>query len=210
MLMTTALMLALAAGDVEGEAITEQLHEEPTSPFPTTGVQIRLNGGFSAEWGIFPESLLGGTLSARIGNDTWSGLLEAWTVFPTAVQMSDEGSVNAFALGGIGGICGQWIVSTIDMSACALGRGGALLIEPKDSNPVQQGWQPTASAGGRVSVEWPRDSLLGVFVSMQLFVPIVRAKLYGNTLSDGTPLERSWVQPLVFGGGRIGFLLRFR
>lgn len=209
MLMTTALLLALAAGD--GEVVEpEPLHEAPTSPFPLTGPQIRLNGGFSAEWGVYPESLLGGTLSLRIGNATWSGLIEAWTVFPTAVQMSDTGSINAFAIGGIGGVCGSWIVSTVDLSACALGRGGALLVEPKMANPVQQGWQPTVSAGGRFNVEWPRDSLLGLFVSAQVFVPIVRARIYGATEEDGTPRERSWVQPLVFGGMRIGFLLRFR
>lgn len=210
MLMTTALLLALAAGEPE-VVEPEVLHDDPVSPFPLTGPQIRLNGGFSAEWGVYPESLLGGTLSLRIGNATWSGLIEAWTVFPAAVQMNDESSINAFAIGGIGGVCGSWIVSTVDLSGCALGRGGALLVEPKfESNPVQRGWQPVAAAGGRFNVEWPRDSLIGLVVSAQLFVPILRARIYGSTDDTGMALERSWVQPLVFGGMRIGFLLRFR
>lgn len=208
--MTTATMLLLALAASGGGAVAETMKEDDVSPFPETGAQVRLSGGFSAEWGVFPESLLGGTLSLRVGNATWSGVLEAWTVFPTAIEMNDIGSVNAFALGGIAGVCGQWIVSTVDMSACALGRGGALLIEPKMSTPSPAGWQPTAAAGGRFNIEWPRSSLLAVYLSAQLFVPIIRAHFEGARDEAGTPLERSWVQPWVYGGGRIGFLLRFR
>ncbi len=199
-MLTTLLLLSLAAGD---EAVTERLTPDEPSPFPSTGAQVRMNVGFDAEWGVFPESLLGATVALRVGNATWSGLLEAWTVFPTAVEVSATGSVDAFAVGGIGGVCGQWVVSTVDLSGCLLGRGGALLISPRNDETVNpSGWQPTASAGGRVSVEWPRNSVLGLFVSAQLFVPVLRPYFRSD--------ERSWFQPMVYGGGRIGFLLRFR
>lgn len=198
--VTGLLLAALAA--VDGGVAPERLEEGLPSPFPLEGAQVRLNVGFQTEWGVFPESLLGATVSLRIGGGTWSGLLEAWTVFPAAVEVSTNGSIDAYALGGMGGVCGQWILSTIDMSACALGRGGALLIDPRNTTVDRPGWQPTAAVGGRFGVEWPRDSVLGLFVSAQLFVPVLRPYFRSD--------ERSWFQPMVYGGGRIGFLLRFR
>lgn len=161
---------------------------------------LRIGGGFVTEWGTHPESILGASLGVRLGVKLISLLLEGWTIFPTTWGVTTVGSLNLFSLGGHVGLCTEWWLLTAAITGCVMGRGGAMLVEGYATNPVPRGWQPSAAAGARVGLEWPRDEWIGLYVSTQAFVPIVRPRV----TSDGA----SWVQPWVLGGGQIGIRVR--
>jgi hypothetical protein len=152
------------------------------------------------EGGVHPMGLLGAELGTRVGGERWSVLVGAWTMLPTTLAVSDTGSVNVYSLGGMLGACGQSPLLAGLVVGCVSGRGGALYTQARNSSPTTPTWQPMASAGAQLWVEWPRDTTIALTVALQAWVPIVRPAV----ASDGT----SWSQPWVHGGGSIGLVAR--
>lgn len=170
------------------------------------GLSFRFRLGFSPEWGSQPGASLGAGLGFRLGSGAWSGILEAWNIFPSAFGPIGEtrgGSVSSFSVGGILGGCYERPVLSGSLIGCVLARGGAMLFEPRNLPDVTASqWQPVVSAGLRVSGEWPRESLLAFFVASQVFVPILRPHF--------DSVQVRWAQSWVFGGLQVGLRLRLQ
>lgn len=189
----------LAASDTAAPPAKPQL-KQSSAPAKPSAVAARFTVGFATEGGVFPGSILGAMVSLRLGGQRVSALLEAWTVFPTATAVSPAGTANTFSFGGTGGVCAELPVWSASLTGCALGRVGALLVEGRNATVSPAGLQPTAAAGLRVGLEWPRDSMLALVVNAHGFVPIVR----GRFEAEGY----RWEQPWFFGGGQVGLQLR--
>ena len=176
--------------------------QRPETTPPQRGFGAIVSLGGITEFGAHPSSMLGVTLGARIGGPVISGVIEGWTIFPTALIVSPTATLNAFSYGGTIGVCGEAVLLSGDILGCVIGRGGTTLLEGRNAETHPGGWIASAAGGLRLRGEWPRDSLLGFFISVEGFVPIIRTVV---TAGDTT-----WKQPWVFGGGVIGLLLRFK
>jgi hypothetical protein len=163
-------------------------------------VRAPLRVAVLTEGGVHPMGLLGAELSARVGGERWSVLVGTWTMLPTTLAVSDLGSLNLYSLGGTVGACGQLPLLAGLVVGCVSGRGGALYTQARHARPSTPTWQPMASAGVQLAVEWPRDTTVALTVALQAWVPILRPVV----ASDGT----TWSQPWVHGGGTIGLVAR--
>lgn len=163
-------------------------------------VRAPLHVAVLTEGGVHPASLLGVEFGTRLGGERWSVLLGAWTMLPTTLSVSATGSVNLFSLGGVLGACAQFPLLAGLVVGCVAGRGGALYTQARAAGLGSPAWQPMASAGVTLSVEWPRDTIIALSLALHAWVPMVRPAVS----SEGT----SWAQPWVHGGGSIGLVAR--
>ncbi len=168
-----------------------------------SGVRVHLRLGFVAEWGSHPGAPLGLSLGGRFGGAHWSAVLEAWGLLPNSIGDSlDRGSLSVGSFGGAVGVCYEHPLLSGVLMGCALGRGGVMRFEPHNLSDLQAAWQPLVSGGLRVGGEWPRDSFLAFYTTLEAYVPIVRGSLTGATVG--------WSQFWVFGGAQVGFRVRIQ
>jgi hypothetical protein len=138
-----------------------------------------------------PNGLGGAQAGIRVGGKIVRGFLEGLVTLPTHTRPPGGGSFDTFFAGGDAGVCAAYEL----FSGCALVRGGGL--------HSLGGWLPSFSAGARIAIEWPQDTLLAVQASAELRVALDRLHL----VLGGTPV---WDQPFVNGGGALSLVLRIR
>lgn len=195
------LLPAPAEGDGGvADAGTEILISEKAAVIDRPGaVRLHLRLGFLNEWANQPTAPLGLSLGFRFGGRSWTGIIEAWGLLPSSIG-NRTGSLSVGSFGGITGVCFEHPVLSGSLMGCALGRAGAMRFEPKNVADLSPTWQPILAAGLRVGGEWPRESFLAFYVSLQGFVPIIRGSLVGADLG--------WTQKWFFGGAQVGFRVR--
>lgn len=182
------------------DAGTEVLISELPAVIERPGaVRLHLRLGFVNEWANQPTAPLGLSLGFRFGGIYWTGLIEAWGLMPSSVG-NDNSSISVGSFGGITGVCYEHPVLSGSLMGCALGRAGAMRFEPKGVADLHAEWQPILAGGLRVGGEWPRESFLAFYVSLQGFVPIIRGSLIGADIR--------WEQKWFFGGAQVGFRMR--
>lgn len=166
-------------------------------------VETRMRIAVANEWGVHPGGPLGFSLGVSLGHERWSGVLEAWVLFPTIASSTVEsGSINVFSVGGTGGACYEHPLFTGALSGCLLFRAAALLVEAHHLSDLATGWKFVASPGLRIAAEWPRDSALALYVAAHAFVAVVRGEVRAPSIS--------WAQSWVFGGAQAGFRVRIQ
>ena len=162
-------------------------------------VELRFRLGFINEWANQPTAPLGLAFGFRLGGRNWAAMIETWGLIPSMIG-NDTASMTVMSFGGVTGVCYEHPILTGELTACALGRAGVMRFEPHNDDSIKAQWQPLMALGLRIGGEWPRESFLAFYTSLQGFVPILRGSLVGQTIG--------WQQKWFFGGVQVGIRMR--
>lgn len=215
---TLALALAVAIDPlVLSRAAAPAQREEPEAPVPEVprappepsavtalpaavdappGLQVSAQALAQLELGQQPGNFFGLAAGIRVGGRSIFFMLDALALPPSSTAAA-PGSVELFSVGGELGVCGRlWLVS-----GCGIVRALAMRFEGRGLTDARTGWLPAVSAGLRVSIEWPRATLLALTANAEARGALARPRL----LVGGEP---AWEQPFLLGSLGLGVLAR--
>ncbi len=189
------LMLTRPAPPAPTPAPAPRAPEPAPAPPAEPSRELKVSAAVAAslELGLHPNSLFGARTLARFGGARFSLAAGGWVTVPTRLRVESSAFVETFSAGGELGGCAQlWL-----LSACVLGRAGALRYEGMALFEARRGWLPMALVGPRIGVEWPASSPVAVYAAAELWVPLVHNRI---VVTDASV----WEQARILGGVALG------
>lgn len=169
----------------------------PPAPVPIpSDVHVWLTAGAGIDLNNQPAGLFTAQIGARVGSRI-TGNLAAWLTFPSHLALAGNGSVDATSAGGNLSVCVRFSF----FGGCLAGRAGALRFDARNLLDAQRGWLPTVALGPRITFELPRESAIAIYVTAELWVPLVRTRMFVGTTAV-------WEQPSLGGSLLIGAAFR--